>query len=111
MTATATAAPPVSISFLLAKEPVGPLTSPTMSDYEFAKIIGDRAVEIATKGSPLLLSKEEQGKETHFGRLAQLEFENRRLDLYIRRVLPNGTVEMRHIKDLERLCDTTPAKP
>lgn len=76
-------------------------TNDCISKYEYAKVIGMRAMQIASN-SPLYL---EDPFEDLVGlsaiQLAEKEFAAKRLPLIVRRILPNGTYEDWPVNELD----------
>lgn len=64
-------------------------TSPYMSKYEKARIIGTRALQISAN-APIMV---EPRGETNPLRIAEMEMKAKKLPLIIRRNLPDGTYE------------------
>lgn len=73
------------------------ITLPYMTRYEYARIIGTRALQIS-KGAPLQVEAE---GETDPCVIALKELEQNKIDYIILRVLPNGTHEEWSISELE----------
>mmetsp|Transcript_32343 Transcript_32343/g.63208 ORF Transcript_32343/g.63208 Transcript_32343/m.63208 type:complete len:142 (-) Transcript_32343:11-436(-) len=64
-------------------------TSPHMTKYERARIIGTRALQISMN-APVMV---DVGKDTDPMKIAMLELAARKIPFIIRRTLPNGTSE------------------
>jgi len=80
------------------------ITSPIMTKYEIAKLLGQRMEQLA-RGAPSLVdaSKAElDGLVTHekFRRLVELEIKQRVLPFMIGRTLPNGKKEYWKLTDM-----------
>ena len=69
-------------------------TTPFITKFEFCKIVGMRALELSLK---------KDGKETssNLHEIAKKELIDGKIDMCIRRHLPNGRYEDRNIKDLQ----------
>ena len=72
-------------------------TSPFMTKYERARILGTRALQIS-KNAPLTIIPEPG--ETDPYRLAERELAERKIPFIIRRFLPNGDFEDWRISEL-----------
>lgn len=69
-------------------------TSPFLTKFEFCRIIGIRSLQLSMK-------KDGTDNVCDFHKMAQSEILNRKLDMTIRRYLPNGDYEDRRLKELE----------
>ncbi|CAG8605088.1 620_t:CDS:2 [Paraglomus brasilianum] len=77
-----------------AKEKV---TTPYMTKYERARILGTRALQISMS-APILV---DHGKETDPLAIARLELKAKKIPLMIRRFLPDGSYEDWHVRELK----------
>ena len=75
-------------------------TTPFLTKYEKARIIGARALQIS-KNSPILISTQELGGETDPIVIAEMELRAGKIPFIIRRYLPNGSYEDWPVKDLK----------
>ena len=75
-------------------------TTPFLTKYEKARIIGARALQIS-KNSPILISTEELGGETDPIVIAEMELRAGKIPFIIRRYLPNGSYEDWPVKELK----------
>ena len=75
-------------------------TTPFLTKYEKARIIGARALQIS-KNSPILISTEELGDETDPIAIAEMELRKGKIPFIIRRYLPNGSYEDWSVKELK----------
>ena len=75
-------------------------TTPFLTKYEKARIIGARALQIS-KNSPILISTEELGDETDPIAIAEMELRKGKIPFIIRRYLPNGSYEDWPVKELK----------
>lgn len=64
-------------------------TSKILSRFEKTRLIGTRAVQIAMNSPPVIDTK----GETDALKIAQMEFEQKKIPLKVIRELPNGTIE------------------
>ena len=75
-------------------------TTPFLTKYEKARIIGARALQIS-KNSPILISTEERDGETDPIAIAEKELRAGKIPFIIRRYLPNGCYEDWPVKELK----------
>ena len=75
-------------------------TTPFLTKYEKARIIGARALQIS-KNSPILISTDELGDETDPIAIAEMELRKGKIPFIIRRYLPNGSYEDWPVKELK----------
>ena len=75
-------------------------TTPFLTKYEKARIIGARALQIS-KNSPILISTQELGGETDPIVIAEMELRAGKIPFIIRRYLPNGSYEDWPVKELK----------
>ena len=75
-------------------------TTPFLTKYEKARIIGARALQIS-KNSPVLLSNAQLGGETDPIIIAEIELREKKIPFIIRRYLPDGSYEDWPVKDLK----------
>ena len=75
-------------------------TTPFLTKYEKARIIGARALQIS-KNSPILISNEQLGGETDPIIIAEIELREKKIPFIIRRYLPDGSFEDWPVKDLK----------
>jgi len=73
-----------------------PITTPYLTKFEIAGVIGARAWHIAM-GAPVAI---ETHGETNPREIAKMELKAKKINLDIRRILPNGTYEQHRVKDL-----------
>tara|TARA_B100001093_G_scaffold516076_1_gene593981 strand:- start:837 stop:1262 length:426 start_codon:yes stop_codon:yes gene_type:complete len=73
------------------------LSSPFLSKFEKAKILGIRA-EMISAGAPALISVPKNITSSYD--IAMLEFKQKKIPLMIKRLLPNGSVEYWRLEDL-----------
>jgi DNA-directed RNA polymerase I, II, and III subunit RPABC2 len=64
-------------------------TSKILSRFERTRLIGTRAVQIAMNSPPVIDTK----GETDALKIAQMEFEQKKIPLKVIRELPNGIIE------------------
>ena len=72
------------------------ITLPVLTKYEKARVIGERAEQIARGFPPLV----DVGELTRPLDIALKELKEKKIPIMIRRPLPNGTVEVWKIDDL-----------
>lgn len=72
------------------------ITLPILSKYEKARVIGERAEQIARGFPPMV----DVGDLTSPLEIALKELNEKKIPIMIRRPLPNGTVEVWKIEDL-----------
>ena len=72
------------------------ITLPILTKYEKARVIGERAEQIARGFPPLV----DVGELTNPLDIALKELKEKKIPIMIRRPLPNGTVEIWKIDDL-----------
>ena len=72
------------------------ISNPKLTKYEKARIIGERAQQIAD-GSPVFISV---GNLTNPGDIALKELELKKIPFYIMRRLPDGTSEYWRLEEL-----------
>ena len=75
-------------------------TTPFLTKYEKARIIGARALQIS-KNSPILISNAQLGGETDPILIAEIELREKKIPFIIRRYLPDGSYEDWPVKDLK----------
>ena len=75
-------------------------TTPFLTKYEKARIIGARALQIS-KNSPILISNEQRGDETDPILIAEIELIEKKIPFIIRRYLPDGSFEDWPVRDLK----------
>ena len=75
-------------------------TTPFLTKYEKARIIGARALQIS-KNSPILISNEQRGDETDPILIAEIELREKKIPFIIRRYLPDGSFEDWPVRDLK----------
>ena len=75
-------------------------TTPFLTKYEKARIIGARALQIS-KNSPILISTEIRGDETDPIKIAEMELREGKIPFIIRRYLPAGSYEDWPVKELK----------
>ena len=75
-------------------------TTPFLTKYEKARIIGARALQIS-KNSPILISNEQRGDETDPILIAEIELREKKIPFIIRRYLPDGSLEDWPVRDLK----------
>ena len=75
-------------------------TTPFLTKYEKARIIGARALQIS-KNSPILISTQELEGETDPIAIAEKELRAGKIPFIIRRYLPNGSYEDWPVKELK----------
>ena len=75
-------------------------TTPFLTKYEKARIIGARALQIS-KNSPILISNEQRGDETDPILIAEIELREKKIPFIIRRYLPDGSYEDWPVRDLK----------
>ena len=74
-------------------------TTPFLTKYEKARIIGARALQIS-KNSPILISNEQRGDETDPILIAEIELREKKIPFIIRRYLPDGSYEDWKVNEL-----------
>ncbi|OZJ06944.1 hypothetical protein BZG36_00119 [Bifiguratus adelaidae] len=79
-----------------AKENEEKITTPYMTKYEKARILGTRALQISMN-APILV---DLGGETDPLAIAMKELREKKIPLMVRRHLPDGTYEDWNVKDL-----------
>eukprot|EP00300_Choanocystis_sp_HF-7_P042767 c9464_g1_i1.p1 GENE.c9464_g1_i1~~c9464_g1_i1.p1 ORF type:complete len:111 (+),score=19.48 c9464_g1_i1:41-373(+) len=72
------------------------LTTPYLTKYERARVLGTRALQISM-GAPVMVKLD---KETDPLKIALKELKSKKIPLIIRRYLPNGDHEDRRVCDL-----------
>lgn len=72
-------------------------SSPFLSKFEKAKILGIRA-EMISAGAPALISVPKNITSSY--EIAMMEFKQKKIPLMIKRLLPNGNVEYWRLEDL-----------
>lgn len=72
------------------------VTSPYMTKYERARILGTRALQIS-RNAPLML---EPGNETDPLTLAEIELREKKIPFIVRRYLPDGSYEDWKVEEL-----------
>lgn len=80
------------------------VTTPIMTKYEFAKVLGQRMEQLA-RGAPSLIDASKAGLDslvTHekFRRLVEMEIKQRVLPFMVGRTLPNGKKEYWKLSDM-----------
>ena len=75
-------------------------TTPFLTKYEKARIIGARALQIS-KNSPILISTDILGNETDPIAIAEMELREGKIPFIIRRYLPDGSYEDWPVKELK----------
>ena len=75
-------------------------TTPFLTKYEKARIIGARALQIS-KNSPILISTENLAGETDPIVIAEMELREGKIPFIIRRHLPDGSYEDWPVKELK----------
>ena len=75
-------------------------TTPFLTKYEKARIIGARALQIS-KNSPILISSENLAGETDPIAIAEMELREGKIPFIIRRYLPDGSYEDWPVKELK----------
>lgn len=75
-------------------------TTPFLTKYEKARIIGARALQIS-KNSPILIPTENLGGETDPIVIAEMELREGKIPFIIRRHLPDGSYEDWPVKELK----------
>ena len=75
-------------------------TTPFLTKYEKARIIGARALQ-TSKNSPILISNEQRGDETDPILIAEIELREKKIPFIIRRYLPDGSFEDWPVRDLK----------
>ena len=75
-------------------------TTPFLTKYEKARIIGARALQIS-KNSPILIPMENLGGETDPIIIAEMELREGKIPFIIRRYLPDGSYEDWPVKELK----------
>ena len=75
-------------------------TTPFLTKYEKARIIGARALQIS-KNSPILISTDTLGNETDPIVIAEMELREGKIPFIIRRYLPDGSYEDWPVKELK----------
>ena len=75
-------------------------TTPFLTKYEKARIIGARALQIS-KNSPILISTDTLGNETDPIAIAEMELREGKIPFIIRRYLPDGSYEDWPVKELK----------
>ena len=75
-------------------------TTPFLTKYEKARIIGARALQIS-KNSPILIPTENLGGETDPIVIAEMELREGKIPFIIRRYLPDGSYEDWPVKELK----------
>jgi DNA-directed RNA polymerase I, II, and III subunit RPABC2 len=76
-------------------------TIPTLTKYEKARILGQRASQIESGAKPLV-SVPEHIVEGYL--IAELELKQKRIPFIIRRPIPDGSFEYWHVRDLENIA-------
>jgi DNA-directed RNA polymerase I, II, and III subunit RPABC2 len=75
-------------------------TTPYLTKYEKARVIGARALQIS-KNSPILISTEIRGDETDPIKIAEMELREGKIPFIIRRYLPDGSYEDWPVRELK----------
>ena len=75
-------------------------TTPFLTKYEKARIIGARALQIS-KNAPILIPSENLGGETDPIIIAEMELREGKIPFIIRRYLPDGSYEDWPVKELK----------
>ena len=75
-------------------------TTPFLTKYEKARIIGARAIQIS-KNSPILIPSEQLGDETDPIIIAEMELREGKIPFLVRRYLPDGCYEDWQVKELK----------
>ncbi|CAG8485850.1 2718_t:CDS:2 [Ambispora leptoticha] len=78
------------------EKPKEKVTTPYMTKYERARILGTRALQISMN-APILIDR---GNETDPLAIARKELREKKIPLMVRRYLPDGSYEDWHVKDL-----------
>ena len=72
-------------------------TTKYMTKYEFYRMIGIRAVLLENNNPPMI----DIGNEINSIKIAIEEYKNKKIPLFIRRYLPDGTFEDWNVEELE----------
>lgn len=78
-------------------------TSRLMTKYEFTRLIATRAVQIE-RGFPILINKKDYEGIYDPLEIAKREVIHRKINLAIKRILPDGSNEIFYVKDMD-ICD------
>ncbi|KAG9305153.1 hypothetical protein G9A89_010661 [Geosiphon pyriformis] len=78
------------------EKPREKVTTPYMTKYERARILGTRALQISMN-APILVDR---GNETDPLAIARKELREKKIPLMVRRYLPDGSYEDWHVKEL-----------
>jgi DNA-directed RNA polymerase I, II, and III subunit RPABC2 len=75
------------------------ISSPILTKYEKARLIGDRIAQLTMGAKPMIKDKDISKKDPAY--IAQMELEKKTIPIKIIRPLPNGTKEIWHLNELK----------